>query len=283
MTYIQFFLTVNDGKWLIAQAISRMEAVRHAFQYGKLALKGGTTVSCLSEILDPEQKLRICGRMTPRGAVSAKKDTNAPHTLLWSEGRAVNLDGTVDDALLELGPEDILVTGANLIDSAGGAAMLAGSPGGNRCGKAVSAMTAEGFQVIIAAGLEKLIPGSVQDAIRAARRKGIDAAMGMACGLFPVYGELVTELTAIRMLAGVQAEVIGRGGIFGAEGGTLFQAWGEAGELQKLADAVKWCRGRPIAGEPESLSECSHPSPGCGYHLSCAYCKKNREHEVGLL
>ncbi len=51
--------------------------------------------------------------------------------------------------------------------------------------------------------------------------------MGMAVGLIPVPGRIITELTALSLLAEVTATVIGRGGIMGgAEGATTFVVQG---------------------------------------------------------
>lgn len=272
MKYIQFNLTVTEGKWLIGEAISRMESVRHAFENGRLVFKGGTTTSCASQLITGIP-LRISGRNTPRGAVAAKTLENSPHTLLWKNGSPYSLDDRVDNELLELEPDDIMITGANLIDVEGNAAMLAGSPGGSLCGKATSAMATEGFKVIIAAGLEKLIPGKVADAVLKARRKGVDSAYGMACGLFPIVGQVITELEAIKLLADVEVVVIGRGGIHGAEGGVLFQVWGKQQNVVIIEEAVERCKGKPVAGDPATLVECKVPSYGCKVHLSCRYRK----------
>lgn len=132
-------------------------------------------------------------------------------------------------------------------------------------------MFVEGGKTIIAAGMEKLIPGSVWDSIRAAQRKGVDASRGMACGLFPVVGELVTELSAIKLIADVEATLIGRGGIDGAEGGCLFQACGSEAEVAKLEAVLEKCYGRQTSGEEKSMVECSFPCAQCGRHLSCCY------------
>ena len=187
------------------------------------------------------------------------------------EGRRLSVYLLAEAALLELGPEDVMITGANLIDAFGGAAMLAGSPGGNDGGRTIAAMASEGFQVIIAAGLEKLIPGTVGASILHSRRKGVSRSRGMACGLFPVAGQVVTEWEAIRMVAAVEACPIGRGGINGAEGGSVFQAWGPAEELEKLERVLASCRDLPVAGEAVSLEECAYPCASCGGHLSCCY------------
>ena len=267
---IQFYLTVNEGKWFIADAISRMDAVIQAKQAGKVVLKGGTTVSCLAELLF-NKPLHISGRLTPRGAKVAKTTDKKPHCLLVHQGEETILDDIADEALLELGSGDVMIISANIIDVMGNAAMLAGSPAGGCYGRAVSAMTVEGLTVIVAAGLEKLIPGSVTDSVLLSRRKEVDFSHGLSCGLFPIYGHaVVTELSAIRLFADVDAVVIGRGGIQGAEGGTLIQAWGSEGQIALLEEAIKRCKGKPISGDEVSLLECV-PSQETCRHLSCCY------------
>ena len=69
MKRIQIFASVNTGKWLIAEALSRRTDVREAMEKGKLVLKAGTTTSCLCALLTG-QHLRLCGRMTSRGAAA---------------------------------------------------------------------------------------------------------------------------------------------------------------------------------------------------------------------
>lgn len=270
MPTIQFTLTVNEGKWLIAHAIAQMPQVCRAMAEGRVVFKAGTTVSCVSQIL-LNQPLRICGRVTARGTVSSKEPGPAPHCLMYEGGSLENLDDRVEDALLELGPKDVLITGANLIDNQGGAAMLAGSPGGGRFGRALSAMTSEGFQVIVAAGLEKLSPVPVSVAMNVAGRKGVCYSRGMSCGLVPIIGHVITEIDAIKLLANVEACLIGRGGICGAEGGCVFQISGAADQLERLEQTLDQCRNQPLAGESISLIECSFPCSGCGRHLSCSY------------
>ena len=81
MARIQFTLTVNAGKWLIARSISERAEVRHAFYHGRIILFGGTTVSAVSELL-AGKPLRISGRITSRGTGTAWENTGDPHTLV---------------------------------------------------------------------------------------------------------------------------------------------------------------------------------------------------------
>lgn len=270
MKYIQIHLNVQAGKWMIAEALSKMPCVQDAFRRGELALKAGTTTSCLSWCLTG-QHLRLCGRVTSRGAVGDMKEDSAPHTAVLSPEGIRSLDYAEREGLLSLNPEAVLVTGANLIDTAGNAALLAGSPGAGSYGAALSAAASEGMHVLIAAGTEKLSPTDVRDAVRQSRRKGVDAAFGMACGLVPLVGEVITEVDAVRMLAPVEAVLLAKGGICGAEGGSIIQVWGEAEAVDIVWETAARCSRLPASGTAESLVECHPGARGCREHLSCGY------------
>ena len=250
--YMQFFLTVNEGKWLIARAVAGMERVQRALRSGKVILKGGTTVSCISELL-VGYPLKISGRMTPEGAMPNRTYTEQAYGILIENGQIRGIDAEVDTLMPDMGPGDVVLAGANLFDVHGAAAILAGSPGGFRWGRATAAMISEGADVIIPVGLEKLIPGSVNEAMKTARRQGIRYHDGMACGLFPLVGDIVTEIEAVKLLADVEPCVIGRGGIQGAEGGTLFQVSGPEAEVERLREIVSLCKNQKIGGDPASL------------------------------
>ncbi len=270
MKRVQIFLSVNAAKWLIAEAISRRPEVQTALENGTLILKGGTTTSCLSAILTGSH-LRLCGRVTCRGAVANLKESSNPHTVLLSRQGIRSLDGLERDTFLKFGPECVLVTGANLIDCSGGAALLAGSPGGGSYGAALSAIETEGIRVFIAAGTEKLTSGNISSAVALSQRKHVSASHGMACGLLPLAGEVITELDAISMLAPVKSVLIGKGGIQGAEGGSLIQVWGADRDVDAIWTLAGQCSTRPLGGCEESLLECRPGASGCREHLSCVY------------
>jgi hypothetical protein len=271
----QLTISVNAAKWLIAKAIVRMPEVQEAFQNGKILLKGGTTVSCIAEEL-LGIKLRISGRITKRGTVASFQSIESPHSVLIEKGKWENIDESFFEKVLELGPKDVVIIGANAIDAYGNAAMMAGSPGGGNPGKAIAAMAAEGVKVIIAAGLEKLIPGRISDIINEVGRKTCDFAMGMAVGLIPLYGHVVTEIEALKIISDVKVTVIGRGGIDGAEGSTTILIEGAENSLKAIIKEVVDASKRHVSGQEESLKECAPGSPGCAYHLSCFYSNKNK-------
>ena len=161
----------------------------------------------------------------PRGCGQFEESSN-PHTVLLSPAGHTVPGWLGERCLLKFGPECVLVTGANLIDCSGGAALLAGSPGAVAMARRLVPLRPKESGSLIAAGTEKLTSGNISSAVALSQRKHVSASHGMACGLLPLAGEVITELDAISMLAPVKSVLIGKGGIQGAEGGSLIQVWG---------------------------------------------------------
>ncbi|MHB0867882.1 MAG: hypothetical protein ACYC66_00280 [Chloroflexota bacterium] len=267
----QVSLTVPEGKLLIARAIGSLSEVRYALENGRILLKGGTTVSALAEEL-VGVRLRISGRISPRGAKSSGTGLRTtPHSILIEGGRWRNVDDDLPEAVTRMGPRDVAVLGANIIDTQGRAAMMAGRALGGNPGQVMTGLMAQGVQVIVAAGLEKLIPGSVDDAVRQAGMAGCDWSMGMSVGLMPIVGRVITEVEAIRTIAPVVCAIIGRGGIDGASGGATFSVAGEAADVQRVIDAVIAVKGAGTSGSSESWPECRAGSPNCREHRCCVW------------
>ncbi len=266
----QITLTVPEAKRIIAKSIVNREDVKAAFQKGKILLKGGTTVSAIAEELVGE-KLRIGGRISPRGAMNSLKKYDQHHSALVENGTSIGIDKTIEEVTGSLGKDDVIIVSANALDGHGDAAMMAAAPLGHNPGKAMAGFSSQGSKVIISVGLEKLIPGTIRDAIQSCGRVTIDKAMGTAIGLIPLIGEIVTEKEALEGLADVSATVIGAGGIHGAEGSTTLVIDGAESELERIFGIVMEIKGTETSGTPESLIECEAGCPQCVRHLVCIY------------
>ena len=276
MMEVQISLTVNESKRLIAKAIVRMPEVKGAFENGKIVLKGGTTVSAICEEL-VGAPLRISGRITVKGTLTAKNsDEQLPHSALVENETQINIDDTISEIVEGLGREDVILISGNAMDINGNVAMMAGAPGGGTPGRAVSGMLTQGAHVIIPIGLEKLIPGSIREAIQAAGREK-DLSYGMAVGLIPLVGKVVTEKDAAEILAPVSCTVIGKGGIHGGEGSTVMVVKGEKKPVETILELVEKIKGAKISGEPSSLEACDGPSEQCGRHLACIYKRRKMD------
>ena len=92
---VQISLTVSESKRVIAKGVVSLPEVKEAFENGKIILKGGTTVSAIcEEIVD--MPLRICGRITRRGTVTAKNSSQEhAHSVLIEKGTVNNIDDTI--------------------------------------------------------------------------------------------------------------------------------------------------------------------------------------------
>jgi hypothetical protein len=258
---------------MIAKGVASLKGVKKAFRSGKIFLKGGTTVSAISEELIGKP-VRISGRITPLGTKSSKfgPQPDKPDTaFLIVKGKGTNISDRWQEAMSSLNLGDFFITGANIIDVYGNAALMAGAMFGGRPGPWIQGAWIEGVHAIIAVGLEKLIPGSVNEVIKVAGRMRADKSYGMAVGFMPVFGEIFTEVEAIKTLAHVDCHVIGKGGIFGAEGSTTVLVDGKDEEVSRIDKIYQEIHGSPISGTIESLNECESGSPSCKRHLGCVY------------
>jgi hypothetical protein len=267
----QVTLTPSEAKRIIAKAITALPEVQTALREGRVLLKGGTTVSAVAEELCGNP-LRISGRISSLGTkCSASTNGTAPHSLLIDRGELRNVDRCLEDVVPLLTGTDVAVLGANAIDVNGNAAMMAGAPLGGPPGRILSGLLAQGSQTIIAAGLEKLIPGRIEDAVRAAGRAGTQMAMGMAVGLIPLIGRLITEREALEILAEVRSTVIGAGGIFGGEGATTLVIEGQPDSVVRAFRLAESVKGATLSGVEDSFPECQPGSTICRQHPGCVY------------
>jgi len=168
---------------------------------------------------------------------------------------------------------DVVIIGANAFDASGNAALMYGAELGGPPGRIISGLMSEFEHVIIPVGWEKFLPGSIPEIVTRIGRRGIDRAMGMAVGLTPLIGRIVTETDAAALLAKVACTLIGKGGIDGAEGATTFVASGEPKEVEKLFEIVLSVKGKGTSGCPPSLECCRPPHEKCKVHRACIYRK----------
>ena len=104
------------------------------------------------------------------------------------------------------------------------AAVLIGHPRGGTIIAALQAAVGRRVRLILPVGLEKRIPGDLMElAVR------LNAPGGKGPRLLPVPGEVFTEIEAIRLLCGAEAEMMAAGGVGGAEGAVWLALQGSSG------------------------------------------------------
>lgn len=113
---------------------------------------------------------------------------------------------------------DVLIKGANAMDSNGTVGVLVGDPSGGTVGALYGFVKAKGIDLVIPIGLEKMIFGDINFMSDIAGQNACKHSRGLACGLFPISGIVITEIEALELLFDVETFQIGAGGLGDAQG-----------------------------------------------------------------
>jgi hypothetical protein len=234
---MQYVLTPQAGKRLIGKALAKRIMASEAFAKGSVLIVGGTTNGYLAEELSlamgrgPFDKRRFFrGITTPPsvrtdGAGRLEGASFAGDILIdkgeWVEGK------TIFDVTGSLRAGDIIVKGANAIDlSVRRGGVLIGHPEGGTVVAAIQAAIGRRARIIVAAGLEKRVEGSLDDIARL-----LNDPKTKGFRFMPIPGELYTEIDAILELSGAEARLVSAGGVAGAEGAVWLHLSGAEASL----------------------------------------------------
>jgi len=166
----------------------------------------------------------------------------------------------------EMTPQDVYIKGCNALDIKGNAGVLFGHSGGGTIGFVMASQRKKGFKIILPVGLEKLIPVTIMQAAKAARRTDFEYGMGMPCGLMPVKGgTTITELEAIEILSGgAKAVPNAAGGLGGAEGAIVLAIEGSEDQVRRAIEYIEQSKGAKL---PHAHAvDCEHCTvPDCRF------------------
>ena len=249
----QILLTVAMGKRLIGKALAAHPAVISALQKGTVVIVAGTTNSYVAEeilesigrkdkfsrqrffrgiSLPPRYKTTDAGRLAG--------DNEFPGDVvirdgLWQEGKTIN------DVAADLKEGDVIIKGANALDIVHKrAAILIGNPQGGTITVALSAVVGRRVRLLIPIGLEKRIPGDLDEIASKVNTPG-----NKGFRLLPVPGEVLTEIEALKLLTGAKAEMIAAGGISGAEGSVWLNIEGSPEQIQQAEKLIQSAASEP--------------------------------------
>ncbi|MBN1426987.1 MAG: hypothetical protein JXB07_01300 [Anaerolineae bacterium] len=249
----QFVVTPAAGKRLIARALASHPVVEAALQSRTIVIVAGTTNGYVAEeifavlgggedftrrrfvrgvTLPPTQATTETGRIPDEsqfpGDVVIEKG-------VWQQGK------TIFDVVDELREGDLILKGANALDlEQGRAAILIGHPKAGTIGAALQAVVGRRVQLILPVGVEKRVPGSLDDL---SMLLNIPEAQGAR--LLPVPGLVFTEIDAIELLTGAWTDIVASGGICGAEGSVWLAVSGTREQVEQAAQLL-----RSVGSEP---------------------------------
>jgi hypothetical protein len=240
-----FVVTPAAGKRLIGKALAVHPAVESALNDGTIVIIAGTTNGYVAEELLARigsasgfSRARFFrglslppGHSSPVGPPPATEGEFPGDVVLvkgvWEKGK------TIFDVVERLQEGDLVLKGANALDLARGrAGVFVAHPKAGTIGAAVQAVVGRRVRLLVPVGLEKRIDGDL-DSIAAA----LNAPGSQGPRLFPMPGEVFTEIDAISLLTGASAKLVGAGGACGAEGCSWI---GIEGTGPVVAAAEKW-------------------------------------------
>ncbi len=246
-----FVLTPSESKRLIARAVVKLAPVRRAMSEGILMVStGSTNTYIVEEILGERipQHRYISGVTVPR-----KDPPEIPgdrrQDLVMVRG---HIDATLDrfSALEQMQPGDVFIKGANALNYETGTAgvLIGGHGGGGTIGATWGHVVGRRLDLIIPVGLEKCIAEDIYDI--ADRLNLPDEYDPDPPRMMPITGDIITEIEALEILAGVTVYHVASGGIAGAEGAVWLLAEGTDEEVAAARAVVD-----ALLGEPPFLGE----------------------------
>lgn len=285
MERVLLTLTSSESKRLIGKAIAKLPEVQKALKEGIVFIATSTSTAYVAEeLLDNEIKEKgffTAGVVVPRGlCITSREKRHGYIGIRKGVAETVPRQDLREKWLPMMGSGDVFIKGANVIDAQGFAGILLGNPHGKGAGGTIAAAigttSTRGVHLIIAAGLEKLIPCSVSDV---APNVGgpFKYSAGSPSGMIMVKDKLITEIEAFQTLTGTKAIPISAGGINGAEGCHTFIIEGKSDEVEATWKLFKAVKGEPpLTTVTENCDECER---GCQFNIDPALIelRKNRK------
>jgi len=245
----QIILTVAEGKRLIAKAVAQMPIVKKALQDGMVIVARGTTNTYVAEELTGQKiphGAYVIGWTGPAKGGKAFPVKDRIDDIVLVKGK-VQQGLSMDEALNQLKAGDVVIKGANALDRERKTAgvLIGGGPNSSAgtSGKITPMIVARKAYLVIPIGLEKQVQGDVND-IALKMREPIESLNDIP-SMFLVTGEVVTELEALELLAGVSVFQAAGGGVGGAEGGVRLVCRGTREAVQKALDIAASIQGEP--------------------------------------
>jgi hypothetical protein len=238
-------LTVAESKRLIAKGVAALDIVQRKLDQGVILLTaGGTNAYLYEELLGQSIDKRgfMRGRTAPAGSPPTEEVAAIPDLVLVNGQPRPDLDRF--SALAHMSQGDIYIKGANALNYAEGVAgVTIGHPMGGTLGGGMGAIIGRKLHLLIPVGLEKEVPFDIDEL--SALLSDPDEQTGVVHSLWPLRGDIFTEIEALNTLCYVEAMPVAAGGVAGAEGGMRLLIRGESPDVRKALTLIQAIQGEP--------------------------------------
>ncbi len=238
-------LTPAESKRLLGRAVATLPEVQKAYRDGRILIANGTTNAYVAEQLlgIAVPKFEYAIGVIADGLLSMTDQAHRRPPFMLEKGQPVTAE--IRDFLKGMGQGDVVIKGANAVDPAGNAGVLVANDTGGTIGATLGISASRGLRLLMPVGLEKLIP-SVVEAAPGWGQLGQQFSTGLPVALMAVVNaEVITEIQALAILAGVKASHIAGGGSGGSEGSVVLLLEGNAETVGKAVEVVKAVKGEP--------------------------------------
>lgn len=240
-------LTVAEGKRLIAKGVARMPIVLNALKNGTVIVVTGSTNTYVAEELlgrPIEHGAFVSGRTYP--AKGGKKLQPKSH-----QGTVIMINGketpglSLDAALQQLKPGDVVVKGANALNHDKGiAGVMVGSENAGTTGRLMPFIVGRKAHLVVPVGLEKEVAGDVLE-IQKALHEPVESLNRVQSMFLLAGGRIVSEIEAVEILTGVRPMQVSAGGFGGAEGAIRLLMRGPRPQVKAALELIQSVHGEP--------------------------------------
>lgn len=243
----QYTISPAAGKRLIAKSLIQIPSILEALENRTVVIIAGTTNGYVAEefLKKINQIKEFSKNKYYRGITLPPKFTKSETGRVSNDnefiGDVVIVNGkwekgkTIFDVADQLKKGDVIFKGANAVNiETKQAAILIGHPTAGTISPTFQCVVGRRVALYLPIGLEKRISGDINEIARMLNSPNASGARYM-----PVSGNIVTELQAINLICGADAELIASGGVCGAEGTNWIAVTGNEEQLGKLDEMFK--------------------------------------------
>ena len=246
MTITKALITLlpHESKKLIAVGVTALDWVREKMKKGRIFVARGTTNAYVLEemvaIAEFDKSRYVAGQIVPKGErLSSCPGDKRLKEIMFVDGKTQEID-SIEKEIANFTRGDIVIKGANALDCDGVAGVLLGHPKGGTCGAFWGSLVAKGLTLLIPIGLEKLVAHSILYSSADMGIEEIDISDGYKSGLFPLLGEVFTEIEALETLFELDEVIhVASGGVGGAEGAITLLL---IGDEEVVKNAFDFCQ-----------------------------------------
>jgi len=231
-------LTPPMSKRLIAKGIAARPEVQQALRRGRIVVTLGTTNAYVAEELagtPVDRTAYAAGFIDDRWNINAR--LGEAGELVLDRGRPV--ESRPEETVAALSAGDVVIKGGNALDPEGVVGVLMGSPDGGTVGRYAARCLARGVELVIPISLSKSIHTSVAELSREMGNDRTELRMGLSCGMFPLYGQVVSEIEALETLYPVRARHVASGGVGTGAGAVSLLIEGEETAVREAFTLVE--------------------------------------------